>query len=699
VRPPKKNKTARAQPANRRSRNEPAASRPPPAAAPVPRPFKAAEVGPLSDAVNGMVDQLSRADIAYALAGRINEVWDQMNPPPKTAEEGGDSARWTGLGKHGPPPSSPGFVVHIDAPWGGGKSTFAEFVAQILNPYAAGNPLPPWLKALPMGKDGTWPERFRRPWHVVRFNAWQHQHVSPPWWVFYETIRRSCAKAALDSQVSAADDWLPPPAPQFGFSPWPVRAADWARLTAGEYAWRLFSKSFLSGLVPLALTVAAIFVLTRLGLMNANVEKGQLSLSLPENAAGFLATVTGVLLGGGAALWRLWSAFTQTLLPGTPDAAMNFSQGADDPLKRMRAHFVRLMELVHRPVLVIVDDLDRCEPGFVVELVRGMQTILASPRVVYLLLGDRDWIEQSFSEVHKAMKGIEVGPEHRFGGRFVEKAIQFSMVLPEVGKTARSAYVCSLLTAGKALPAARSVLAPPSVLDHMHVPEEHRETVGRLRAAAREALETADYETREIRAKQLAADFDLDALAVPKEAFEQEMADKLFYQAATDSSVEKGTAHMLESLAPALPANPRQIKRIINTLSLLGQVLRIKDPDKRPGSPEWELLARWAVLMVEWPKSWFTLTRHPGLADMALAIKQAKRKPELAALEKRQLEAGLLPAGGGRGLSNLIAANVDVMRLLDFHGNDWQAKPIIADEILWLREIMPAASGQPLQAA
>jgi KAP family P-loop domain len=684
---------------------------------------KRADVEPLSDAVDGAVDHLARADIAYALAGRINEVWNQMNMPPDAPRNPFDSARWTGLFKHRPRLSSPGFVVHIDAPWGGGKSTFAEFVAQILNPYAAGNPLPAWLMALPMGKDGTWPERFRRPWHVVRFNAWQHQHVSPPWWVFYETIRQSCAKGALKNEGDPADSWLPPPAPRFSFASWPVRAADWARLTAGEYVWRLFSKSFLHSFIPLLLTVGAIFILTRLGLMSVGVEKGQLSLSLPENAAGFLATVTGVLLGGGAALWRLWTAFTQTLLPGTPDAAKNFSQGADDPLKRMRAHFVRLMERVHRPVLVIVDDLDRCDPGFVVELVRGMQTILASPRVVYLLLGDRDWIEQSFTEVHKAMKGIEVGPEHRFGGRFVEKAIQFSMVLPEVGDEARLAYVRSLLTTRGVPPEAPKVTEPPAILDTITVPEGQREAVERVRSSVREALETKDFETRERLARMVSFSEDFASLPIPKQAFEREMAQKLFYRAATDKSAEMATAHMLEGLSSVLPANPRQIKRIINTLSLLGQVLRITDPEKRPGSTGWEYLARWTVLMVEWPKSWFTLTRHPGLADMALemrkvegeekpaampgkvalsakalAAKMKEAEARLASLERGHISAGLLPPSGGRELAKMIAANADVMRLLNFHESGWQAKELMADKIVWLREVMPAASGHMLEA-
>ena len=57
----------------------------------------------------------------------------------------------------------------------------------------------------------------------------------------------------------------------------------------------------------------------------------------------------------------------------------------------------------------VLDDIDRCEPKYIVEVTRGLQTILRSPRVVYLLLGDRNWIEQAFEVCHNNMKGIHVG--------------------------------------------------------------------------------------------------------------------------------------------------------------------------------------------------------------------------------------------------------------------------------------------------
>src|SRR5262245_56905547 len=119
------------------------------------------------------------------------------------------------------------FVMHLDAPWGGGKTTFANFVARVMNPYGFehgpesflrvryGDPKtknlgavflqdPPSDGANP-GVGDTLPDDARRPWIIVPFNAWQVEHVSPPWWVFYQTIRKRCFASVLRDGTAPVD--------------------------------------------------------------------------------------------------------------------------------------------------------------------------------------------------------------------------------------------------------------------------------------------------------------------------------------------------------------------------------------------------------------------------------------------------------------------------------------------------------------
>ena len=86
-------------------------------------------------------------------------------------------------------------MVHIDAPWGGGKTSFANYLKKILNPYRDATPLPVWFGNLPFNDKEQWPEDYRRPWHIVEFNAWKHQELSPPWWAFYQAIRKQGMRA------------------------------------------------------------------------------------------------------------------------------------------------------------------------------------------------------------------------------------------------------------------------------------------------------------------------------------------------------------------------------------------------------------------------------------------------------------------------------------------------------------------------
>jgi hypothetical protein len=252
-----------------------------------------------------------------------------------------------------------------------------------------------------------------------------------------------------------------------------------------------------------------------------------------------------------------------------------------------------------------------------------------------VLLGDRDWIEQAFAEVNKEMKAIDVGAEHSFGGRFVEKAIQLSMVLPAMTGEVREGYVEFLLT-GKhrmADPAAEpemlASIAPEfdldSVLKNARVIASpvDQGSVDEIDKQVRDALSKTSFKDRESAAQQVFASLKTaDSLKQGgiSDQIRRSFGRELDFLAVGDEAAEAETRHLLLALAPALPPNPRQIKRILNTLTLNQQVMTKIYPEYRAGSTEWQQLARWVVMAVEWPMSWFTLTRHPELADVVLAM-------------------------------------------------------------------------------
>ena len=625
----------------------------------------------LDDAPEHDEDSLGRADLAFMLAARLNRIWDEMNESAAADTAGSDEAADddTGQGRG----YDAGFVVHIDAPWGGGKTSFANYLMRILNPYCLPPPLPDVLQAIPLGDPNYWPVRFRRPWHIVTFNAWQHQHVDPPWWCFYQAIRRQCFHATRTEAWDFSDNRLSPPTAGWP-GIWELRQARWLGHWARELLWRLFHpkiRTLLAIAVP-TLVIAALAIRFGLFSFDATNQKWIWSFdSWPPLVLGGASLV----LGGASAIWAFVSVITESLFPGTPAAAKNYSLGSGDPLERFRTHFANTMSRLKRPVLVVVDDIDRREPKLVVELIRGMQTILRSPRVVFLLLGDRDWIEHAFAETHKAMKGIDVGPEHSFGGRFVEKAIQLSIVLPDIPPEERSDYVRMLLGVDK---------PPANPVEQLA--EEHRqeieETLETLEATQNPALR--DMQAAEIRKRIFEFETASDEV---KEAVAKSVDRKAALRSAADEKVQAATQHRLEPISGVLPPNPRQIKRIINAIALFQEIARTR-LEIQPETQRWRQLALWIVLMTEWPQSWTTLAKWP---DLVTRVHNPTMTGEIDGLDEAT----------AKDWADKIRDKPDVTKLLNYPAADgvpdgWQDCKIDAEAVRDLTVILPPTSGDTL---
>ncbi|MFN0192894.1 MAG: P-loop NTPase fold protein [Aestuariivirga sp.] len=586
----------------------------------------------ISDRPQADEDHLNRADMAFALAGRLNRFWDSNVEDCK--KTGGEAA---------------GFVMHIDAPWGGGKTSFANYLTRILNDASHySDSRPEWMSRFRMDSD-QWPEVYRRPWFIVPFNAWQHQDVSPPWWVLYDVIRRGILKQIKEPLAGSALMSL--------FEPY-HRGKAWLQ----EMIWRLKTPDLIASLVvflpPLMIAIALVF----LGGVEKN-SKGEVAFTgTSTQVLSLLVAVVLVLL---PIFKSVVPAFMSSLLSGTPDAAKNYALGSGDPLDRFRKHFAKSMRRFERPILMVIDDLDRCKPDFVVDLIRGMQTIFKSERVIYLLLGDRDWITESFTVANDKMKAVEVGAEHEFGERFVEKAIQFSFVLPEPEPADRQNYVRRILNVGEKLPALSD------------------STVSDLQARIAKAEATPDFLERQKLLTGVRADAAKQKSAPPE--IESAIRGATLRSGAADASAEKAVRHQLEGLSHVLPGNPRQVKRIFNTIGYIQDVAAYDF-----GGLEWQKMARWIVLMIEWPRTWFTLSRRPELIDEVFAIvrrSKAKARPQKGKAPKPDSKAAVA-----------IAGNADVMNLIDFTpqkgDTHWKRSSLERSDIEKLVRRMPATSGK-----
>jgi tetratricopeptide (TPR) repeat protein len=630
-------------------------------------------------------DALGRSALAIGLARRLHKIWRQTNDPAAAPAAADERAA---------------FVVHLDAPWGGGKTSFANFLARVLNPCPPGRRAAAFLgEHFPDADLGgiflddppadaaaaealaKLPADARRPWITVTFNAWQAEHCAPPWWVFYQAIRKDCFKAIWTEGDAAWTPHAPGAAPRR----WTAAARRWRALRAAaqgkarwlflatrEYLWRVGNPKVLSVILLGAIGSVALVVLRQMNVLDG----GQLKTWLP------------ILSGALAGLWGLAAFFTESVAPGTASVAERLSLGAGDPFARFRTHFARMMERVRRPVMVVVDDLDRCRPDFVVDLIRGIQTLLRSPRVVFVILGDRDWIERAFESHHDKMKEVDVGPEQSFGARFVEKAIQLSFILPALGEDGQRDYVRRVLFGERAAAARARPPAAPGQADagairaaaalpvtdaqaEAQIAASIRKIVNREAAAPGadpfDAAPIADKVREEFfrlppdegrpTTTQLLRDyFDIDE----EREIERMVGEALAIRATTDEAVEREVTHELQRLAAHFPANPRQIKRIVNAITIYHAVA-LQQPGVTPDAAFRAQLALWVIIMTEWPKTWRLLASFPELVDLVCAAEPGEAVHEpgralpgspaatLAAIEPILADRTLMSLITGRG--------------------------------------------------
>lgn len=553
-------------------------------------------------------DLLNRAPLAFTLAHKINEMWGEQN---KDKLRNNQSER-------------PAFTLHIDAPWGGGKTTFANYVSRFLNPDTY-ELKPATLKSvegsifyeIDMDDPENWPIEFRdRKWITVPFNAWRHQHVSPPWWDLYEVIREEC-----------------------------VRPKPWYRrwwLRSGETIWRAFPPQrvrMTAGLV--AITAIFFFLLDlpqvqdMLGIAKeakpGSVGSGEsVGVGSSTLVAALLTALTGV---SGLAVLTTFGSGILKFIRSTGESIDSTALGDSDPLRRFRKHFAAMVKDAQQPVLVVVDDLDRCDADYVVELVRGMLTVFQSPRVVFMLLGDRTWIETAFSKAYESMKDAHAEDGITFGRRFVEKAIQVSFVLPEPDNERRSNYVDSLLFRGKSASQDKDV-AP----------------LGTTFPARGDPLGTVHIQPTSSQSVELDDSDPVDGGIGSNLASDSRIAE-VVRAAADRGKLEDDTKHVLSSLKDYLPENPRRIKRIINTITLY-QASAMTVFGTQVQSDDWYRLVPWVLLMSEYPTQWRILCEKPHLVD------QAKVSPIKLPEDPKHEDYEDLSSLGSKGLAALLNVNV-----------------------------------------
>lgn len=418
-------------------------------------------------------------------------------------------------------------MVHLHGRWGIGKSSVLNFLR---------------AKMSDEGKvPGDSSRATRENWIVVDFNAWQHQRMPAPWWPLIRAIYKRCA---ADGSSAIRRRWL-----------WRHFTLRWAQPVA------LF-------LFVLAIGIA---LLTAGGTISDPTEKHF------DESMKMLSAFLGIV-GAMLALLKAPAILSNKAAQDLEELRVN----KQDVIKRF---FEGIINSVQRPIVVFIDDLDRCASSYVVELLEGVQTLFRGAPVVYVVAADRDWIRKSFEEGYKDFSGAIGQPGRPLGHLFLEKMFQISAGIPRIGDGERERYWRRLLAANE--PRARQ----------MHVI--------RREAARNEAM------------KQVQGAVSMEEInALVKAAAEDkqpELAQALSEAGAVhiaSSKAEEQLQHRLTAFAELIEPNPRAMKRLVNAFGMNQASLILL---QRPVDAD--ALARWTILEMRWPLFAEALAQHPELVE------------------------------------------------------------------------------------
>ncbi len=370
-----------------------------------------------------------------------------------------------------------------------------------------------------------------------------------------------------------------------------------------------------SGIIVIAGIVQAVKV------MQSNVT-GSLS-RIVTSAAGFRKAAGGQLAG----------AYDK--LVESPDY-----RGQSGVLYLVQTDLGRVLDLLatpERPIVIFVDDLDRCTPGTVVQVIEAINLFVAGQfsNVIFVIAMEPEMvaahIEAAYGDLARKMADIggSDGQPEDLGWKFLEKIVNLPLSLPVMEPVQRTAFYASLFN-----PAA----APGD---------------GRAAAATEAQIQAAEADLTEVslgavvqRAVHPAHRGDA-AEAAEKEAVRRVVERRL---TRGDPDVEDVIAYAIQHLEP----NPREIKRFVRLFRFFVMIYMERRLRGLPTPGSLQDVAKLAVLAIRWPGLMATMAEPAGadqrmifdlLEDPPVAARRAKEAQRTA--DRRALRQALLRTGLG----------------------------------------------------
>jgi len=254
-------------------------------------------------------------------------------------------------------------------------------------------------------------------------------------------------------------------------------------------------------------------------------------------------------------------------------------------MSTIEERFKGLINRIHYDrVAIFIDDLDRCESQYVVGLLEGIQTLFREAPVVFVVAGDRHWIDTSFEKVYESQAENHTFVGKTLGMLFLEKTFQFTAPVPRISKPVQEAFVEAVTGISDARAESKND-GTEEYLTNVEKAEDERELLSILEQGSSDS-ELSPEGNRAVRS------------AVVRKFGTAEVREQ--------------TENVLIKFVPLLEPNPRGIKRLVNTYGVNRSLATLAHANVSQ-----DQLALWTILSMRWPALADTLVESPDLLMLA----------------------------------------------------------------------------------
>jgi HEAT repeat protein/Cdc6-like AAA superfamily ATPase len=262
-------------------------------------------------------------------------------------------------------------------------------------------------------------------------------------------------------------------------------------------------------------------------------------------------------------------------------------------------------------ILVVIDDLDRCEPNKTVEVLQAINLLLNFKSFIVCLGIDARIVTRAVEMHYKNL----LGPSGASGYEYLEKIVQIPFRIPEPNQNEVTRFIAESL--GNPKPKEEVQKIETIAYEEAGVQVDRKnETVGRI------------TERQE-----------MDNAILP-----EEKKTKLPFDEEDQSSIHIPFTYLeldaFKSLAGFLRPNPRHMKRLINVYSFARTLARYKRQRIILDNPK--IMVFWLVICGQWPYTMHAMLRHldkisneeidsvPDKNPLIYLLEEAKKKPQFS---------------------------------------------------------------------